>query len=219
MRYAKLLLLAFAVLLVPASAATPHFDGFVVAKGDGTVVRGTGYTVFHISAGKYEVDTIPLDVHPCTYIITAGSGDATLPPPSIATAVGRRENHTAVMVATYDAQGNYADEGFHLIVRCNNNTPDGAATVDPDGSMVRSRFVTSTARTGVGAYTVTFNNSSLSTTCAYTASIGLSGTSGISDPGLVNVAAVSGGTIAVRTYDTHGEAADRGFHVFAACNL
>src|SRR6185312_1069569 len=116
----KLLSLAFAAMLAPTAvfAAPPSFDGYVVAAPDGTVLRGTGYTVFHVSTGKYEVDTVPNDVHSCAYSVTAGSGDAKIPPVSIATAVGRRENHTAVMVATFDAAGQPADEGFHLIVDC-----------------------------------------------------------------------------------------------------
>lgn len=41
----------------------------------------------------------------------------------------------------------------------------------------------------------------------------------VSEPGFVNVAAVSGGTIAVRTYDMKGSPVDHGFHVFTPCNL
>jgi hypothetical protein len=122
------------------------------------------------------------------------------------------------MIATYDSTGSYADEGFHLVVRCVNAAPDGAAVVDPDGTFVRGILAASSSRVDTGSYTVTFANGTLSDKCAYTASIGLSGTAGVSDAGFVNVAGVSGGTIAVRTYDTKGNAADRGFHVFAACN-
>jgi hypothetical protein len=210
--------LAFAVLLAP----TPLFagplpgDGFVVSAGDGTVLRGSGYSVFHIDAGQYEVDTTP-DVHSCTYSVTAGSGDTTLPPHSFATAVGRRENHTAIMIATYDGSGQYADMGFHLIVRCKSAAaPAAAAAVASDGTLVRGLGTLSASRTAMGTYTVTFSDVKIATSCAYTASIGSSGTA-ISDPGSVNVAAGSSGAIQVLTYDAHGEAADRGFHVYVAC--
>ena len=214
----SLVTIAFAAILTPTVGAASPINGYVVAAPDGTVVRGTGYTVFHVTTGQYEIDTIP-DVHSCAYSVTAGSGDTTIPPVSIATAVGRRENHTAIMVATFDGTGNYADEGFYLIVRCTDSATDGAAVVNSDGTLARGVAATSSARVDTGAYTVTFDYGKLASTCAYTASIGLSGTSGISDPGLVNVAAVSGGTIAIRTYDTNGNPADLGFQVFAACNL
>ena len=217
MKITALLSLAFITMLAPANAAN-LINGFVVANGDATVVRGTGYTVFHVDTGKYEVDTVP-NIHSCAYSITAGSGDSTVPPVSIATVVGRRENQNAIMVATFDSSGNYADEGFHLIVRCLDAQTDGAAVVNPDGSLVRGISANSATRLGTGSYQVTFSNGSFSSSCAYTASIGLSGASGVSDAGFINVAAVGSGTIAVRTYDTNGNAADLGFHVFGACNL
>jgi len=222
-RNISLLCIAFAALLAPDAVVAggpppPPQNGFVVAKGDGTVVRSTLYSVFHVTTGRYEVDTIP-DIHPCAYSVTAGSGDSTIPSPAIATAVGRTENHTAIMVATFGQDGSYADAGFHLIVRCVNAQSDGAAVVDPDGTLVRGVLATSASHTGTGTYDVTFNNGAFSSSCAYTAAIGLSGSEDVSAPGFANVAAVSGGTIAVMTYDKNGNPADLGFHVFGACNL
>jgi len=221
MRNTKLYALAFAVLLAPGAswAGNAPADGYIVATANGTLVRSSfGLTVTHVTTGQYEVDSVN-PVHSCAYSVTAGSGDTTIPAPAIATAVGRRENAQAVMIATYDDAGNYVDSDFHLIIQCGGATPGGAAVVDPDGTLVRGIFVSSASHSDTGAYTVTFLNSAFSTTCAYTASIGLSGTSGISDPGFVNVAAVSAGTIAVRTYDEHGNAADRGFQLYGACSL
>lgn len=223
MRNISLLCIAVAALLAPNAVIAgapppPPQNGFVVAKGDGTVVRSTLYTVFHITTGRYEVDTIP-DVHHCTYSITAGSGDATVPSPAIATAVGRRENHTAIMVATFGHDGSYVDSGFHLIVRCIDAQSDGAAVVDSTGTLVRGVLATSASRTATGTYHVTFSNGAFSSSCAYTAAVGLSGSEDVSAPGFVNVAAVSAGTIAVMTYDKNGNPADLGFHVFGACNL
>ncbi len=94
--------------------------------------------------------------------------------------------------------------------------PDGAAVVGSNGTLVRGINVSGATRDDTGAYTVTFTNSAASDTCAYTASIGDSGTA-ISPPGAINVAAVSNGTIRVLTYDTQGNAADRGFHVYVGC--
>lgn len=214
--------LAFvAAALVPAAAFAGALstNGFIVATGDGTLVRSSfGYSVTHVSTGRYEVDVLA-NVHSCAYSVTAGSGDATIAPPAIATSVGRVENSNAIMIATFDSKGAYVDSGFHLIVRCLDATTDGAAVVDADGTLARGIFANGATRTGVGAYTVTFANSAASGTCAYTAAVGLSATSGTSDPGFVNVAAVSGGTIAVRTYDRKGRPVDLGFHVFAMCNL
>jgi hypothetical protein len=192
-------------------------NGYVVAAPDGTVVRGTGYTVFHVDTGKYEVGTGQNDVHSCAYSVTAGSGNTTVPQPSIATAVGRRENRTTVEIATFNAQGQYTDAGFHLIVRCADAHADGAAVVDPDGTLVRGVSATSASHTGTGTYTVTFSNSNFSSSCAYTGGIGLSAQAGTSAPGFLNVAAVGAGTIAVITYDPHGNPADLGFQVFVAC--
>jgi hypothetical protein len=216
MRNAKLFAAVFAALLAPSAASA---NGFVVSTGDGTLVRNSfGLTVTHVTTGQYEVDSVS-PVHSCAYSVTPGSGSAKFELPAIATAVGRRENAQAVMIATYDANGNYADAGFHLIIQCTNSSPNGAAAVDADGTLARGILATAASHTGTGAYTVTFSNSAASSTCAYTAAVGLSTTSGTSDPGFVNVAAVSAGTIAVRTYDTNGNLADRGFHVQAMCNL
>ncbi len=95
--------------------------------------------------------------------------------------------------------------------------PSAAAVVDPDGTLARGILSASASRVGTGSYTVTFDDPQVSSSCAYVASIGLSGTSGTSAPGTVGVAAVADGTIAVSTYDRYGQPADLGFHVYVAC--
>lgn len=217
MRNTTLLSIVFAVALAPSAFAISP-NGFVVANADGSFVRGTKYSVTQLDTGRYLVNASD-DVRFCAYSVTAGSGDTNIPAPAVATAVGEREDRTGIIVATYDHRGNPVDSGFHLIVRCASGGSNGAAVVDPDGTLARGILATSAARTDLGAYTVTFANGSFSTTCAYTADIGLSAQSGVSAPGIVNVAVVGAGTIAVRTYDTKGNAADLGFHVFGACNL
>lgn len=213
----RYLTLAVAALLAPTAAFA---NGFVVADSNGGIVRSSNVsiTVDHLGLGQYLVES-PTKVNGCAFIVTAGSGDATIPKVAMATATGGREDPNAARVATYDQDGNPADAGFHLIMQCTSDTAPVWAVVDANGTVQRQLNVVSTLRTGTGAYTVTTFNSAFSTTCAYTAAIGLSGTSGTSDLGIVNVAAVSGATITVRTYDMNGAAADRGFHLFSACNL
>jgi hypothetical protein len=95
--------------------------------------------------------------------------------------------------------------------------PDYAIAVNPDGSMATGRNATGASHDSTGAYTVTFNNSL--SACAVTASIG-SNVAGVMSPaGMVAVAFAAGNPLAlsVRTFDANGAAADRGFHLIAAC--
>lgn len=218
MRYAKPLAFATVLLLPQAasSAPPPVSDQFVVVSPNGNLMRSSGgLSVVRLGAGQYLIESTS-QINNCAYSVTAGDAQ---PAPSMATATGAFEERTAVRVATYDKFAGRSDASFHLIVKCSNAVPAGTASVDADGTLVRGISVTSATRINTGAYNVTFSNSAFSTTCAYTVAIGLSGTSGTSDPGFANVAPVGAGTIAVLTYDTHGDPADRGFHIDAACNL
>jgi len=216
MRYAKLLALAAALLLPQAaSSAPPGPDKFVVVGSNGTLIRSSGgFTVTHLNAGLYLVESTS-QINQCAY---SASASDTQPFPSTVTVTGAIGERTAVMVSTYDLPGVHADASFHLIVKCSNAAPAGSAVVDADGTLKRGT-ATSVNHINTGAYYITFANSAFSTTCAYTASIGLSGTSGVSDPGFAEVAPAGGGQIAVLTFDTKGVSTDRGFHVYAACNL
>jgi hypothetical protein len=102
-----------------ARSSTHGFEGFIVVNPDGTEARGSaGYSSSHVTNGQYEIDTIS-SVQDCAFSVTEGSSDSTAPVIGFATAVGRgAEDTMAVMVATYDANGQFADRGFHLIVRC-----------------------------------------------------------------------------------------------------
>ncbi|MBV9989775.1 MAG: hypothetical protein JOZ72_00655 [Alphaproteobacteria bacterium] len=212
----KLPILVLAALLAPSAVLA---NGYVVANADGSVARSSGsIKIDHLGAGQYQVNN-QTPVNGCAFIVTAGSSDTTIPAVTMATATGAREDRAAVRVATYDSDGNPADAGFHLIMQCTASVAPVWAVVDANGGLVRGLNATSANHTGAGTYTFTSANGQFSDSCAYTASIGLSGTSGVSVPGIVNVAALGGGTIAVRTYDITGAAADRGFHVFSACNL
>lgn len=100
-----------------AGGQTPA-DGFMVVNADGSVARATaGYTVDKFDTGGYEI-THATWVYNCAFSITEGTSDATAPAQGFATVVGRRESPELIEVATYDASGQRADRGFHLIVRC-----------------------------------------------------------------------------------------------------
>jgi hypothetical protein len=112
--------LSAAALAWSSAHAAPQLgpEGFIVVGPDGSVIRATkGFVSSHAGTGQYEIDVVS-SVHGCVYSATAGSGDATLPPRSFASAVGRDELPTAIMVGTFDGNGQPADLGFHLIVRC-----------------------------------------------------------------------------------------------------
>jgi hypothetical protein len=69
----------------------------------------------------------------------------------------------------------------------------------------------------IGSYVVTFPTNISS--CAYGATIGLSGSTGASAPGSVTVVTWSENpnAVLVQTYDMAGSAADRGFHLSVIC--
>jgi hypothetical protein len=100
-----------------AAVKTPA-DGFMVVNADGSVARATtGYSVFKYATGGYEISYTSW-VYNCADSISVGTSDATAPAQGFATLVGRRESPEIIEVYTYDASGQPADRGFHLIVRC-----------------------------------------------------------------------------------------------------
>lgn len=218
MRYTAPLAAAFASLASAALAAPVALDGYAVVNADGTLARGIkSYSAQKLDTGHYRVLT-GTSVKTCGYSVTAGSSDATVAAPAIATAVREPSSTQSILISTFDHHGARIDSGFHLIVRCSDIVFDtAAAVVNADGTLVRGIGTASASRTGMGAYTVAFQGGTVSTACVYTASVGLSTTSGVSEPGFVTVAGVSGGTIAVQTYDKRGNPLDLGFHVTTSC--
>jgi hypothetical protein len=221
------LALAFAALLSTGALAADTFDGFAVVNADGSVARAMkGVLAGHNGTGAYTV-VLPGDIKTCAYSVTAGAGDASVPVPAVATAVMKpisfgpprvRPAHTSVLIATYDHAGQPIDAGFHLVVQCEDRAPDATAVVDADGTLERGLNMAAAARVDTGSYLVTPDNGELPGVCAYTAAIGLSGSSGTSDPGFVTVAqGETAGQIAVRTYDETGTAADLGFQMIVTC--
>ena len=228
MRNTALLSFAFTALLSSGALAADFFNGFAVVNADGSAARAAkGVTPFRITTGDYTV-LFPADVKTCAYSVTAGTGDTSVPAPAIATAVMKaiafgpargQVQHNAVEITTYDHSGTPVDSGFHLVVQCTDHVPDAAAVVDPDGTLSRGFNTASALRLDTGSYVVTPSNGGQPATCAYTATVGLSAQSGVSDPGFVTVAQGPDGTIAVRTYDKTGNAADLGFHTIVSCPI
>jgi hypothetical protein len=91
-----------------------------------------------------------------------------------------------------------------------------AAAVASNGSKVRSRGVSATARTGEGNYQVTFDRDVRS--CYYFATISDPGTS-LPGTGQIGVTALGSNANAVKviTRDSTGTLADRPFHIIASC--
>lgn len=97
------------------------------------------------------------------------------------------------------------------------NGPSATAVVDRDGTLARGLRATGATRLVAGRYEVLFDaNVSL---CSYTATVGLSGAVGSSDPGIVTVAPRSGKPkgVFVQTFSSRGGRQDRGFHLIVQC--
>jgi hypothetical protein len=97
----------------------------------------------------------------------------------------------------------------------------GAAVINPDGSVARGSklpfAVVSAKKLLTGEYEVIFNKSVAA--CAYTATIGLAGSSGISQPGTTTVVGrnLQPKGVYVTTRDSSGAALDLGFHLIVTC--
>jgi hypothetical protein len=93
------------------------------------------------------------------------------------------------------------------------------AVVNADGSLARAFPASKAAAIHIttGTYEVDLKNDL--TGCAYTASIGLSGSSGASAPGFVTVVGRAGQPhgMFIQTYNAAGTLTDLGFHVQVAC--
>jgi hypothetical protein len=91
------------------------------------------------------------------------------------------------------------------------------AVVNSDGTLARGFHAASATHLATGTYQVTFDRDV--TACAYTATIGLSGTSGSSSPGEITVVGRAGipNALFIQTFDSAGALSDRGFHVHTNC--
>jgi len=92
------------------------------------------------------------------------------------------------------------------------------AVVNGDGSIARSSDPNATAtRSAEGSYDVVFDENV--TNCAYTATIGLSGTTATANPGFITVVRWSENPngVLVQTYNVREERTDIGFHLTVLC--
>ncbi len=94
------------------------------------------------------------------------------------------------------------------------------AVVNSDGTIARgdgNNNAGSPGKLGTGTYDIRFFRNI--TMCGYVATVGLSGTSGSSAPGMVTVVGRAGTTngLFIQTFDASGAVSDRGFHVFVNC--
>jgi hypothetical protein len=97
------------------------------------------------------------------------------------------------------------------------NGPSCTAVVDADGTLERGLNATGVIHSDLGIYEVDFTKDV--TACNWTATIGLSGTAGASDPGTVTVVGRSGNAkgLYIQTFNNKGHPTDLGFHVIVAC--
>jgi hypothetical protein len=91
------------------------------------------------------------------------------------------------------------------------------AVVNANGTLARGHKAVSATRLGTGAYEVVFRKDVRS--CAYLATIGLSGSAGSSLPGEITVVGRSGNDrgVFVTTHSSGGASADLGFHLAVHC--
>jgi hypothetical protein len=92
------------------------------------------------------------------------------------------------------------------------------AVVNEDGSLARGNGAVSSSQTAPpGDYLVTFNRDI--TSCAYIATIGLTGSSGTATPGQIDVvrSSASAATVWVATSDGAGAESNRPFHLVVMC--
>jgi hypothetical protein len=94
------------------------------------------------------------------------------------------------------------------------------AVVDSDGTLARGQGAIMAQSLGSGdegAYEVLFDRNVRN--CAYVATIGIPGSNGESEPGEITVAGrfQNRKAVFVRTFDSTGTVADRGFHLQVSC--
>jgi hypothetical protein len=93
----------------------------------------------------------------------------------------------------------------------------GWAVIDPDGTLARKLNAKSVLHVDTGIYAVSFNSNIRH--CAYTATVGLSGSVGSSLPGYATVVALNEDTkgVYLKTFDSTGALADLGSHLLVSC--
>lgn len=91
------------------------------------------------------------------------------------------------------------------------------AVIDPNGALARPTGGATVEKLGPGSYAIVFKTDV--TQCAYEATIGLSGTIAVENPGYATVVRWSENPdgVFVQTYNEHAELEDKGFHLVVVC--
>jgi hypothetical protein len=99
----------------------------------------------------------------------------------------------------------------------NSNAPSATAVVNSDGSLARGLHANTSTHIRKGVYQVDFRKNVQN--CSVTATIGLSGSAGSSEPGTVTVVGRSEDDkgVYVQTFNAKGKPADLGFHMIVQC--
>ena len=198
----------------PAQSAAPMFYTAAVA-GDGTLLRGHHVVSSErIAAGEYVV-TFDVDVTGCAYIATANDPFVIADVPQTAQVPGRPD---AVGVEMKTLVTTHWDGAFSLDVRCASSQSQ-FAVVGADGTVARGPDVVSVDHPSTGNYLVTFRERVAD--CAFTATIGATGSTREPGTGLVFPRNRKGGprTVWVETDSSsgHHQPTDLPFHLAVTC--
>jgi hypothetical protein len=188
---------------------------FAVVRKGGALARGShALSARRIVRGEYSVH-FDSDVSNCVFTASIGSPGITpvSAPGEISVSPGNKPHN--VFVATIGSGGSLKSSSFHLAAAC--GRVPVRAVVKKDGTFVRGRNVTSSARVGQGAYEVIFTQNVA--TCSYTATVG-SAAAGISTLPLTITTATRAGNpngAFLFIHNAAGATVDHAFHVVTRC--
>jgi hypothetical protein len=191
-------------------------DLWAVVNSGGSVVRGVDVvSAAHNGTGDYSV-VFDQDVENCGFLGTLGAvGSVGSVSPGYVSVQGELGVPNGVYVATYNATGVHTDESFHLTAVC--TSPDWAV-VSTAGTYVRGSVGNpGVSSSGPGSYTVTFSEDVVN--CAYVATAGGTGSSGIYGAASVTMAGENGNQngVYIATHDATGASTAESFHLGVFC--
>ncbi len=200
-------------LWVPAVAHAAQQWG--VVNSSGALVRGSAVSASSLGTGTYQV-TFAKNQAACAYVATSGdTGAGAVAGPIVATVATRAGNSSALFIQTWDqSTGALSSVPFHVATFCGKMK---FAVVDSAGVLARGGHVVSTTHLGTGSYEVVFDSNV--SKCAFTASIGTTGTGSVANPGQVTVAGRAGNVngVFVKIVDRAGTSEDLPFHLGVSC--
>jgi hypothetical protein len=206
------------VFALGASTSAFAAGKWAVVNSAGTLIRGNGATSSTLlSTGTYQVAFSSNQTN-CAYISTPGdTGAGAVSGPIINTVASRAGNPNALFIQAFDqSTGTVSSQPLHVATYC--GTKKLYAVVDATGNLARGPRVVSSARLSAGNYEVIFNRKIKN--CAFTATLGTTGTGSIPAPGLITVAGRAGNFsgVFVRIVDRTGTSLDSSFHLAVTCS-